>query len=170
MSTRTVYVAEADEALFARAAAIGGGLSRAIVTALRSYVQTQEAAVDGFAEIAVKVGDGWAGQEKRFLGRRLVRLSLPRQPGRITRYDVFATHRGRIAVHVSDTADWAATAREDTDLWDDPATWDPSWYGPGPRRLDVFDTVEAMAGAVPDDVVDAARQALEQRPVDVLDI
>jgi len=46
----------------------------------------------------------------------------------------------------------------------------PVWYRPGPRQLEVFPSPEAMGGHVPDEVVDAARQAVGQQPVEVLDI
>ncbi len=170
MGTRTVYVSADDEPLYARAAEFGGGLSPAITAALRAYVNVREAAMNGYTEITVKVGEGWAPQQKKFSGRRLVRLSLPGDTGRIVRYDVYRTQREQIAVHVSDLPDWVETSKDDTSLWNDPATWTSDWYRPGPRQLEVFPSPEAMGGHLPDEVVDAARQAVGQQPVEVLDI
>jgi EXLDI family protein len=170
MASRTVYVSDNDEALFARAAELGGGLSPAIAAALRAWVSTKEAAMEGYTEVTVKLGDGWAVREKRFLGRRLVRLSLPAGSGRVVRYDVHLTRRGQLAVYSREDLDWTQAAQEDSPLWRDPATWTSDWYRPGPRELQVFPSVEAMAGHMPEEVVEAARQALDQPPVEVLDI
>ncbi|HKO34207.1 MAG TPA: EXLDI protein, partial [Candidatus Limnocylindria bacterium] len=68
MPNRTIYVSEDDQSLYQRAQVLAGGnLSSAISTALKRYVELEDARAAGFDDITVKVGVG-AGRKVRFSG------------------------------------------------------------------------------------------------------
>ena len=170
MPSKTIYVSTVDLPLFERAAELGGGLSPAIATALREYIQRQEAAVRGYHEVQIVVSDEQIKVHKRFMGRRLARVSLPRQGLRAVRFDVYETQRGQYAVHTRDVPDWNRASRAPDDAWDDPATWSGEWTQPAESRLDVFAAIDDLEGHVPDEVLTAVHRAQETPTIEELDI
>jgi EXLDI family protein len=55
-------------------------------------------------------------------------------------------------------------------VWDDPKSWQGDWWKTTDRSLTVYPDVDSMVGALPDDLVEAVRQALTGPTVDILDI
>ncbi|MBV9124589.1 MAG: EXLDI protein, partial [Planctomycetes bacterium] len=57
MPNRTIYIADADVPLFEKAQKLAGdNLSAAIASALRTFVEGEEARQGGYEDITVKVG------------------------------------------------------------------------------------------------------------------
>lgn len=111
MPNRTIYVADADMPIFELAQELAGdNLSATIVQALRRFVEAEEARSKGFEEITVKVGKTVLSY-KSFYGRLLA--TGPRGvQHRHTRYDVYQTRKGKLALYVRVRPDWG-----------DPETW-----------------------------------------------
>lgn len=72
--TRNVYVSEDDLDLFAEATEIAGGLSAAVLEALRSYVDRHHRAAGGFDEIELELQNDGIDHRVTFMGRRLIHI------------------------------------------------------------------------------------------------
>ena len=83
--TRNVYVSEDDLDLFAEATEIAGGLSAAVLEALRSYVDRHHRAAGGFDEIELELQNDGIDHRVTFMGRRLIHIRRPDPEG--TRID-----------------------------------------------------------------------------------
>ncbi len=164
MPNKTIYVADADMPIFERAQQLAGGnLSATIAQALRRFVEIAEAKEDDFEEITVRVGSV-AQVHKRFMGRLLTEGHARELKGatRVT-YRVYLTMRGKFALSVEDVADLSGSE------W-----WTYKLRNPRSEkvfRFDVFDTVEDLRGAVPQEVYVAAVQTLNNPDgIEILDI
>ncbi len=164
MPNKTIYVADADLQTFERAQELAGGnLSSTIVQALRRFVEMEEAKESGFREITIRVGS-IAPVRKRFLGRLLAKGQTREQKGATdVTYKVFLTMRGKFALHVEDVGNTASGE------W-----WVLKTRNSRPDevyRFDVFDTVEDLKHAVPQEVYIAVLQAMNTPDgIEMLDI
>ena len=164
MPNKTIYVADADLSTFERAQELAhGNLSATIVQALRRFVEMEEAKESGFREITIRVGS-IAPTRKRFLGRLLAKGQTREQNGATNvTYKVFLTMRGRFALHVEDVADTSSGE------W-----WRFKTRNPRPEeifRFDVFDAVEDLKHAVPQELYGAVLQAINNpEGIEILDI
>jgi len=114
MPNRTIYVADTDMPVFERAQELAGdNLSATIAQALRRFVEAEEARSKSFEEITIKVGKTVLSY-KSFWGRLLA--TGPRGvQNRHTRYDVYQTRKGKLALYIRVRPDWAE--------WDNPEAW-----------------------------------------------
>jgi EXLDI family protein len=179
MPNRTIYVSDADVALFEKAQALAGGnLSAAIAQALRRFVETQEVRSSGFEEITVRVGKQ-ARVYKRFQGHLIARgHALAQHDVRRVSYQIYRTPKENLAVYIRNTPNWnywsSAKSRqrkwssedwssEDWSSWND----DENEY-----RLEVYASLEELEPNVPPELFAAVVQALQGNSdgVEVLDI
>jgi EXLDI family protein len=188
MPNRTIYVADADVAIFEKAQELAGeNLSATITQALRRFVEAEEARASGFEEITVKVGK-IAHSYKRFRGRLLAkgRVFEQNDTRRIV-YEVYQTAKEKLALYVRSAPNW-----ENPKTWsyevnvDYPMDSDssPNWENPPGRstwsyrnwshhdwsqwpnreyefRLSVYETLDELKDNVPQELYEAVAQALK---------
>ena len=173
MVTKNIYVSDSDVVLFERAAELAGSMSAAVTAGLRLYVaqQEREQKRNELMPIEVEVQEGAVVSTKRFVGRPLLRYEV-KEGLRAQNFRVYATEHGQLAVHVREDANWSALTwpDEENSVWDDPKSWQGDWWKTTDRSLTVYPDVDSMVGALPDDLVEAVRQALTGPTVDILDI
>jgi EXLDI family protein len=171
---KTIYVADDDLPVLARAQELTGGtLSAAIVTALRRLVEVEEAKLGGYDEITVKVGVGKAGA-KRFLGVALGEWTSSSGTG-VEPYSLFRTSRGRFAVHHAVTELYTpggASAER-------ARTWSTGWRGwlgdwspdqawmrtPAQATFTVVERPEELEPLLPTELYAVALQTIREDPV-----
>ena len=172
MPNKTIYVSEGDQSLFRRAQELAGGnLSAAIASALRRYVDVEEARTQGFDEITVRVGPG-AGRKVRFSGVLLGEWAASNS-GRWDHYRVYRTRTGRFAIHTERSPEWTMQNAEGK-----PAGWRGHLgigdvrYGSIPREatLDVVTTVDELREKIPPELFEMVGSIARQPPVEDLDI
>lgn len=172
MTTKNIYVADADVPLFERAAELAGGMSTAVVAGLRLYVARceRERGTD-MATIELEVDEGAVTVTKRFTGRQLLRYEHS-EGIRTQAYRVYQTAKGQFAVHASNRPNWGALSSpgENDPVWSDPATWSGRWWSSVERTLTVFPDLAALRSGVPAELAEAVARALEQPAVEDLDI
>lgn len=170
---RTIYVSEEDQPLFKRAQELAGdNLSAAISTALKRYVQVEDAREAGFDEVVVKVGLG-AGRKVRFSGVLLAEWY--RTEGE--KYEQFRVYRGptgKFALHVQRTPHF-----EMRDAQGNPLGGWRAWTGigaasgggkPALATLDVFETLEELRDHIPPELYEMVAASVNQPFVEELDI
>jgi EXLDI family protein len=173
---KTIYVSDEDLPLLKRAQEIAGGsLSSAISTALRRYVDAAEAVAEGYDEVVVRVGVG-VGRKVRFSGLLLGEWGRSTAT-REEEYRVYRTRNGRFAVHVKrspEHADPNSSGNWIRDL----ANWrmmlgveESTWsFTQGEARLEVADTLDELAGKVPDELYEIVAALVDQPDVEDLDL
>lgn len=123
--------------------------------------------------IELEVDDDRVVVTKRFTGRRLVQWRH-RDGARVRTFRVFATARDQFAVYEREEPDWLgmAAAEGEIDRPDraDTDAWNGEWWSERRRTLDVFATVDAMTGRLPDDLISLVRAASDRPSVEDLDI
>jgi EXLDI family protein len=185
MPNRTIYVADADVPVFEKAQEFAGdNLSATIVQALRRFVETEEAKASGYQEVAITVGKGRPYVHKQFRGRSLAkrRLSVSDRT-RTLLLEVYQTARGRFALYSRNSPSWDWSThtqrrpRPGQDKWDWDMEWDWSgtgWsaaYGPEERRLEVFENLETLKEAIPEEMYESVARYLQHgEDVEFLDI
>jgi EXLDI family protein len=95
---------------------------------------------------------------------------------RVTILEVYRTAKGRFALHSRSVPNWAYWS--DPDTWSDPAVWrDPAswqswrdWDDSGDQSFQVFETLEQLGAQVPDELYQVVIQAMDQAPLEDLDI
>lgn len=162
MPNKTIYVSDGDLPVYERAQELAGGsLSAAIAKALRRYIAIEEAREEGFEEIVVKVGPGQGTKKQRFLGVLLAEF---------TRYDwrsaevykVYGTRTGKFAVHLDRSPDYKKSKTPDKKT-----TYATSY---GERTLQVFDSLDQLRTAVPEELYAIVAETTELPEVEDLDI
>jgi EXLDI family protein len=189
MPNKTIYVSDADLPIFERAQQLAGGnLSATIAQALRRFVESQEAQTGGLHEVTVKVGSV-AYVQKRFVGRLLAKGRVEgdererqhynepddehwastsvsqwwQRTGRRYVFEIYETAKGKIALYTRDTPNWYTGGKRDYDEYE----WNDRR---GEYHLDVFETLDELRGRIPDELYQAAEQALKGESVEFLDI
>ncbi|WP_151523915.1 EXLDI protein [Serinicoccus kebangsaanensis] len=172
MPNKTIYVSDADLAVFARAQELtGGNLSAAISTALHRLVDAEEGRLAGYQEISVPVGTGGA-RWRRFHGVLLVDWHSATGEGE-EHYRVFRTRGGRYAVHVARSASYVHRAGKDGQLtgWRKHFATDQQWGEiPASAALDVYDTLDDLRAGVPADLAALVEEIPTEPEVEDLDI
>ena len=180
MPNRTIYVADAELPIFEKAQKLAGdNLSAAIAQALHYFVEKEEAKRSGFEEITVKVGKGRPYLTKQFLGRLLAKRHIRIQNrSRILTLVVYQTARGRFAVYSKQIANWSEWSQ--SSKWSRNWDWDwdydlsnydwSSFFDDDERRLDVFDTLDELKDAIPEELCTSIAQYLGGEDVEILDI
>lgn len=170
---KTIYVSEGDLSLFDRAQEIAGGnLSGAITSALKRYVEANDAQRDGYDEITVRVGPG-KGRKVRFSGILLGEWSNSSW----SRFEVYRVYRGRTGkyvVHVERTPEF-----QTLDADGKPAGWLQQLTGlgnvsfkssPGESTLEVVATVDELRDKIPPQLFEVVARGAKQPPIEDLDI
>jgi EXLDI family protein len=170
---RTIYVSEDDQPLFQRAQELAGGnLSAAISSAIRRYVDVEDARTAGFEEVVVKVGVG-SPRKVRFTGI-LVGEWFSTEGERFEHYRVFRGPTGKFALHVERTPQFVMR-----DADGNPLTGWRAWTGigmasgggkPAEWTLDVFEKLEDLLLHVPDELYEMVSASVKQPYVEELDI
>jgi EXLDI family protein len=169
---KTIYVSEDDQPLYQRAQELAGGnLSAAIGTALKRYVEVEDARIAGFDDVVVKVGFG-AGRKVRFQGVLLGEWYSSEGE----RFQHFRVWRGpkRFALHIDRTEYF-----EMRDAEGNPLTGWRAWTGigmvsgggrPAAATLDVFDTLEEIREHIPAEFWAVVSASVKHPYVEDLDI
>ena len=174
MPNKTIYVSEDDQPLYQKAQELAGGnLSSAISTALKRYVETEDARAAGYDDVIVKVGFG-AGRKVRFQGILLGEwYSSGHAEGAFRHYRVWRGPK-RFALHIESTEYF-----EMRDAEGNPLTGWRAWTGigmasgggkPAEATLDVFDTLEEVREHVPDELWAVVSASVRHPNVEDLDI
>jgi len=172
VATKTIYVSDGDMALYERAQELAGGnLSRAIVLALRRYVDAEDAKSEGFEEIVVTVGPG-RGRRQRFMGVLLADWGRSTKD-REEQYRVYQSRSGKFVVHVKRSAEYVHTGGADGEArgvrkyFSPNQTWGTS---AATATLDIFDTLDDLKQVMPAELYELAAAAVQQPGVEDLDI
>lgn len=184
MPNRTIYVADADLPVFEKAQQLAGdNLSATIVQALRRFVETEEARASGYQEITIAVGKGRPYVQKRFRGRSLAkrRVALSNQ-ARMLILEVYQTAGNRFALYSRNLPNWDWSGRSKQkhhhSHWNE-GDWDWDWsisgwgaaYEPEERRFDVFENLESLKEAIPEEMYESVARYLQQGDdIEFLDI
>jgi EXLDI family protein len=173
MPNKTIYVSDADLPVFQRAQELtGGNLSAAISKALRRLVEVEEGRLEGFEEVAVRVGVG-ATKVQRFQGVLLVEWNRTTKAGEEEYYRVYRTRTGRFAVHLARPKGYVHTAGKEGELtgWRKHFSADQQW-GQVPRSatLTVYDTFQDLSAAVPAELAALVEVYAAEPEVEDLDI
>ncbi len=170
---KTIYVSEDDQPLYQKAQELAGGnLSAAISSALRRYVEAEDARNVGYEEIILKVGFG-AGRKVRFLGVLLGEW-FTSQGERFEHQRVYRGSRGKFAVHTERTEYFDMRDSEGN-----PLTGWRAWTGiggvsgggrPAEATLDVYDTVDDLRENVRPELYEMAAASVKHPGVEDLDL
>lgn len=192
MPNRTIYVADTDLPVFEKAQQLAGdNLSATIAQALRRFVEAEETKESGYQEITVRVGKGKPYRQQQFRGRKLAsqRLHLGAEARMLTLV-VYQTIHGRFALYSKSTAYWGGWSRSwsgknrherkgsSQDNWGYDWDWDLSdtfarWgtrFGADEHRLDVFEDLEALREAIPEEMYESIVRYLHGDEIEFLDI
>jgi EXLDI family protein len=171
---KTIYVSDDAQELFQRAQELAGGnLSSAITTALKRYVEVEDARSAGFDEVIVKVGVG-AGRKVRFHAILLGEWFDTDHP--TGKFQHFRVYRGakKFALHIEQTESFEMRDAEGNRL----TGW-RAWTGigatagggkPAEATLDVFDTLDELRDRVPAELFELVSASVRQPGVQDLDI
>jgi EXLDI family protein len=174
MPNKTIYVADADLALFQRAQDLtGDSLSATITQALRRLVDVEESKARGFEEVMVKVGSGKARRAQRFQGLLLAKEGRTTKEGRVETYRVYQGRTGRFVVHLDRTAGYRHTAGPDGKAtgWRKHLAAEQQWGElPATSTLEVVDELDALREKVPDTLYDIVAEAVSLPQVEDLDV
>jgi EXLDI family protein len=166
MPNKTIYVSDADLPIFERAQQLAGdNLSATIAQALRQYVESRERRVRGFREVTVKVGKQ-VYSHKRFMARLLAKGRF-RGSTRYEVFEVYETRKGKIALYVRNVPSWWYAGRGESFDQGEAHDW-ADWRGE--YALEIYDKLEEMKERVPEELYQAAEQALNGDVAEVLDI
>ena len=148
---RTIYVSDDDQPLYQRAQELAGGnLSGAISSALKRYVEAEDARQAGFDEVTVKVGFG-AGRKVRF-NAVLLGEWFSSAGEKFVHYRVYRGAK-KFALHIENTEYF-----EMRDAEGNPLTGWRAWTGigmaagggkPAEATLDTFDTLDELRDRIP---------------------
>ena len=169
---RTIYVSDDDQPLYQRAQELAGGnLSGAISSALKRYVEAEDARQAGFDEVTVKVGFG-AGRKVRF-NAVLLGEWFSSAGEKFVHYRVYRGAK-KFALHVENTEYF-----EMRDAEGNPLTGWRAWTGigmaagggkPAEATLDTFDTLDELRDRIPAELFDTVSASVRQPGVQDLDI
>ena len=169
---RTIYVSDDDQPLYQRAQELAGGnLSGAISTALKRYVESEDAREAGFDEVTVKVGFG-AGHKVRF-NAILIGEWFSSVGEKFVHYRVYRGAK-KFALHIENTEYF-----EMRDAEGNPLTGWRAWTGigmaagggkPAAATLDTFDTLDELKDHIPAELFEMVSAQVRQPGVQDLDI
>jgi EXLDI family protein len=170
---RTIYVSDDDQAVFKRAQELAGdNLSAAISTALKRYVEANEARASGYEEIVVKVGIG-AARKIRFSGVLLGEW-FNTEGEKFEHHRVYRGPTGKFALHVERTGYFEARDAQGNQL----TGW-RAWTGigmasgggrPPEATLDVYATLDELQPHIPAQLYEVVAASIKQPFVEDLDI
>jgi EXLDI family protein len=176
MPNKTIYVSDADMALYRKAQELAGGnLSAAISTALRHYIEIEQGRQEGFDDIVVRVGPG-KGRKQRFAGVLLGEWGHA-SSGRAELFRVYRSRQGKFVLHIDRTEGWEEVG-PGAERWNTGwrgwiGNWsaDSTWLAtPAEGSLHVADTLAELRDLLPPELYDAVVDAAEQPVIEDLDI
>ena len=169
---KTIYVAESDLALFQRAQDLtGGSLSQAITKGLRRLVELEEGRLEGYDEVTVRVGPG-KRLRQRFVGVLLVEWSRSSKD-RVEQFRVYRSRTGKYVLHLERSEEYVHAGGADGRAtgWRKHMSSDQTWGTiPASATLEVFDTLDALAEAVPPELAALVAATGDLPEVEDLDI
>jgi EXLDI family protein len=170
---KTIYVSDGDLKVFQRAQDLAGGnLSGAIASALRRYVEFEEARREGYDEIVVRVGPK-PGRKVRFNGVLLGEW-VTTTASRVDAFRVYRSRTGKYVLHTERSPDFTMVDREGK-----PAGWRAQlgldWnvsFGSSPAEstLEVLESLDELRERIPPQLYDMVAGKAKQPPVEDLDI
>ena len=169
---KTIYVSDGDLSIFQRAQELAGGnLSAAIATALRRFVDAEEARTAGYDQVTVRVGVG-AGRKVRF-SANLVGEWADTIDGRTERMRVWRGRKGRYVLHVErEPQYWMVDSEGKPAGWRGHLGIGNVRYGGAPKEstLEVVDTLAELREKVPPELYDMVARSSKQPAIEDLDI
>ena len=169
---KTIYVSDGDLSIFQRAQELAGGnLSAAIATALRRFVDAEEARTAGYDQVTVRVGVG-GGRKVRF-SANLVGEWADTIDSRTERIRVWRGRKGRYVLHIErEPQYWMVDSEGKPAGWRGYLGVGNVRYGGAPKEstLEVVDTLEELRGKVPPELYDMVSRSAQQPTVEDLDI
>jgi EXLDI family protein len=169
---KTIYVSDGDLSIFQRAQELAGGnLSAAIATALRRFVDAEEARTAGYDQVTVRVGVG-AGRKIRF-SATLVGEWADTIDSRTERIRVWRGRKGRYVLHIErEPQYWMEDAEGKPAGWRGYLGIGNVRYGGAPKEstLEVVDTLEELRQKVPQELYEMVARSSRQPAVEDLDI
>lgn len=179
MPNKTIYVPDVDLPVFDQAQSVSGkNLSATIVQALRFFIKIGEG--KGFQQVEITEGENGFYKKKRFIGRELASARVFDEPASVTtNYTVYETAHGRYAVWIREgrilsleesierelqrrilekiagSKQTAAVLEKEDD--EEPTT----------EKLEVYDSLEALIGHVPVDLIRSVRQIKDGEFLDI---
>jgi EXLDI family protein len=169
---RTIYVSNEDEPVFKRAQELAGdNLSAAISSALKRYIEVEDARKAGFEEVVLKIGFG-AGRKVRFHAVLLGEW-FKSDGEKFIHYRVYRGPK-KFALHTEQTEYF-----EMRDAQGNPLTGWRAWTGigmasgggkPAEATLDLFDTLDELRDRVPEELFETVSASVKQPGVQELDI
>lgn len=172
MPNKTIYVADKDLALYNRAQELAGGnLSKAISTALKHYVDSEEGRLEGYEEITVRVGPGTGRkrQRQRFIGTKLGEWVWSNDK-RAVIYRVYRARSGKFVIHTEKTPDYVSETSETG--WRKHLGLGEQVFAAttGDATLEVVETLEELKAKIPSELYELVAATAEAPPVQDLDI
>lgn len=164
MATRNVYVSDDDAELFSEAAELGGGLSPAVSSGLRLFVESKRRESAGVTRIELDVDEGGVTVTKRFLGRRLVKHRQQSEQ-HLVLTEIFETAKQQFAVYVRTIPTWTFTG-----LRTDGSGWGPGDYEAVVRTLQIFPRKEDLRATLTSEQWGAFERASDGKLVEDLDV
>lgn len=168
MPQKTIYVADENLALFARAEELGGeSLSAVIADALRRYVDQKEAEAQGYEEHIIEVGR-WKEDTRqvKVIGR--VIASMTQQYGqtssrddRGTDYQIYQTRSGKIVVWWEHWTKWQGER--------DVADYIIMDELPGYDQEIVGQAYDLELGSLPGNLIQEAAESLGKEAIEVIE-
>ena len=161
MPNKTIYVKDTDLPLFEKAEALGGeNLSATIATALRRFVEVEEAKADGMSEQEIEVGvfsDRSSNDTRkiRFIGKQIASAwvysgQTSSGDDRGTDYTLYLTKKGKLLLH--------------REYWS-------RWQGEdGEASYNIYDSLAELADSVPGSLIQQAGESLGQDTAEYLDV
>ncbi|MCL1631735.1 EXLDI protein [Sporolactobacillus sp. CPB3-1] len=180
MPNKTIYVQDADLAVFDKAQAVSGkNLSATIVQALRFFTKIGEG--KGFEHIEVSEGEDGFYKRKRFIGRELASASVhDDEHSLLTTYVVYETTHGRYAVYIREKKKVPLEQSIEHELkkrimekiageniGNIPFPSEAEDNVPDSRRLEVYQSIDSLAGRVPADLYRALHEIKDGEFLDI---
>lgn len=178
MPNKTIYVPDADLQVFDQAQKVSGNnLSATIVQALRFFIKIGEG--KGFEQVEISEGENGFYKRKRFIGRELASASVFDDAAALsTNYVVYETAHGRYAVLVTEEKKipleqsierelekriMERLAGDNRGSLQIPKEQDV----PDVRRLEVYHSIDTLAGHVPSDLYRALHEIRDGEFLDI---
>ncbi|MGW5314058.1 EXLDI protein [Nocardia thailandica] len=174
MPNKTIYVADDDLPLFARAQElVGGNLSGAVIAALRRFIELEEGKLAGYEEVVLQVGrDGV--RQVRFSGVLLGEWQ-DMDDDRVLQLRVYRSRKGKYVLHTH-SAPWdeyptgkAAGDLKDWKYWRRMFGIGENAWDWGEYELEIVDDVEELKPKLPDKLYRRVREGAHPR-IEELDI
>ncbi|MCO7176200.1 EXLDI protein [Sporolactobacillus kofuensis] len=180
MPNKTIYVPDSDLQVFDQAQDVSGkNLSATIVQALRFFIKIGEG--KGFEHIEVSEGEDGFYKRKRFIGRELASASVHDEDRALhTTFVVYETTHGRYAVLIREQKRIPLEQSIENELKrrimekivgeannQIPYPNDTDEIRPDRRKLEVYNSIDALNGHIPSDLFRALHEIKDGEFLDI---